>query len=87
MNDYNLIYYRKIDGRKFFGRRVLPTEYHLIDSITGDTDKWTHHKLGIFFHKDEQNKLFRLPQESMARKRKVKINSKAFREYLYGETV
>ena len=84
MNEYNLIYYRIEDNRKFFGRRCSPVDYRLIDSVTGENIAMSQHKLTMYYNKDPQNKLFRMPKETQATKRKVKINSKAFQEYLYG---
>jgi hypothetical protein len=82
MTDYNLTYYRKTDMRMFTGRRITPTDYRIVDSVTGKNDPITHHELSKQFFKDEKNKLMRLPRERMAKKRKVKMNSKAFKEYL-----
>ncbi len=84
MKDYNLIYYRKDSGHKYFGKRITPVDYRLMDSETLELSDWTHHKLSQTFLKDEQNKKFRLPRETMAKKRGIRMNSKAFQEYLYG---
>lgn len=86
MSEYNLIYYRIEDERVFYGKRIIPTEYRLIDSITGENQNYSHQKLSLLFKKDEQNKKFRLPKETMARKRRVKIHSKEFQAYLNGES-
>lgn len=86
MTDYPLKYYCKVTGRKFFGRRITPVNYKLIDPETLEKSDWSHYTLSESFLKDEENKKFRLPREKLARKRGVKINSKAFQEYLYGTT-
>jgi len=81
---YNLIYYRKTDRVKFHGKRIVVGEYSIINSLTGEKFPISHHVLSKQYEKDEQNKTFRLPVHAMAQKRKVRMNSRAFREYLNG---
>ena len=57
LNDFNLIYLRKEDGRKYLVRHVTKYDSVIIDSVTGEVKRMTWYYLAKLFRPNtEANK-------------------------------
>lgn len=55
VEDFNLIYFRKADERKFLVRYVTKMDLILIDSLTGEVHRLTEMKVRTRFRPDKAN--------------------------------
>lgn len=81
MSEFNLIYYQRVTGIKYIGKRVSQTDYILKREDGLDKRELSHYYLHKEFISDEKNKSFKI---LASRNRTVRTDSKAFRDYLRG---
>jgi len=53
VKDFNLIYFRKSDGRKFLVRFITKRDLVLIDTVTGEVLRLTEMKVRMRFRPDK----------------------------------
>jgi hypothetical protein len=54
LSEYNLIYFRRVDRRKFLVRHITKMNWRLIDSVTGDILDMTESKAKPRFVPDKK---------------------------------